>query len=138
MRTSLLPGLVAALARNRRAPAGARAPVRTRQGVRARDRGRAPLETPRIAAVACGDAHAPSSGASTRAPVDFHDLKGDLDSLAALGRRDARIPSRRAAWGHPGRSAEVLRDGRRDRLDRPTAPAPATGEAIRNLVETYT
>jgi phenylalanyl-tRNA synthetase beta chain len=43
--------------------------------------------------------------------VDFHDLKGDLEALAALS--GARLDFRPAApsWGHPGRAAEVLRDG---------------------------
>jgi len=42
-------------------------------------------------------------------PVDFHDLKGDLESLAALsGARLAFRPSQ-APHGHPGRSADVHR-----------------------------
>ena len=63
-----------------------------------------------IAAVACGSARAEQWSEKSRA-VDFHDLKGDLDSLAALS--DAMLEYRPAApaWGHPGRSAEVLRDG---------------------------
>jgi len=45
--------------------------------------------------------------------VDFHDLKGDLDSLAACsGARLDYRPST-AAHGHPGRSADVWRDGER-------------------------
>jgi len=109
MRPSLLPGLVAALARN-----AARQQPRVRLfelgKVFAANAGEAPTETPRIAAVACGSARAEQWSEKSRA-VDFHDLKGDLDSLAALS--DATLEYRPAApaWGHPGRSAEVLRDG---------------------------
>ncbi|HEY1137589.1 MAG TPA: phenylalanine--tRNA ligase subunit beta [Xanthomonadaceae bacterium] len=107
MRTLLLPGLVAALGRN-----AARQQRRLRlfevgKTFRARD-GQAPLETRRIAAVACGDVQAEQWGAPAR-PVDFHDIKGDLEALAAAaGARLAFRPSQ-AARGHPGRSADVLR-----------------------------
>ncbi|TAK37888.1 MAG: phenylalanine--tRNA ligase subunit beta [Lysobacteraceae bacterium] len=110
MRTWLLPGLVASLARN-----AARQQSRVRlfelgKVFRAAGAGQAPLETLRVAAVACGDAMAEQWGASSRS-VDFHDLKGDLESLAALS--GARLEFRPSApsWAHPGRSAEVLRDG---------------------------
>ncbi len=42
--------------------------------------------------------------------VDFHDLKGDLESLAPPVARSWSSVSTRA-YGHPARSAEVLRDG---------------------------
>ena len=68
----------------------------------------APRETRRIAGVACGPARAEQWGQAARV-VDFHDLKGDLESLAALsGARLAFRPSV-APFGHPGRSAEVHR-----------------------------
>ncbi len=108
MRTALLPGLVQALARN-----VARQQPRVRLSelgkvFRAAGSGQAPRETARVAAVACGAAHPEQWGVPAR-PMDFHDLKGDLESLAALsGARLAFRPSS-AAWGHPGRSAEVLR-----------------------------
>ena len=117
MRPSLLPGLVAALARN---AARQQSQVRLFElgkvfesrdsGLGTRD-SQAPRETMRIAAVACGSAGAEQWGEKSRT-VDFHDLKGDLDSLAALAQ--ARLEYRPAApaWGHPGRSAQVLRDGR--------------------------
>ncbi|GAA5005949.1 phenylalanine--tRNA ligase subunit beta [Pseudoluteimonas lycopersici] len=110
MRSSLLPGLVAALARN-----AARQQPRVRLfelgKVFAMNASEAPIETSRIAAVACGSARGEQWGEKSRV-VDFHDLKGDLDSLAALS--NATLEYRQAApsWGHPGRSAEVLRDGR--------------------------
>ncbi|MBS0195096.1 MAG: phenylalanine--tRNA ligase subunit beta [Proteobacteria bacterium] len=120
MRTSLLPGLVQALARNR-----ARQQSRVRlfevgrvfcnrdSGLGSRDSapaGLAPQETQRIAAVACGSAAAEQWGVGAR-EVDFHDLKGDLESLAALSGKGAlRFVAADVAWLHPGRSAEVWKD----------------------------
>ncbi|HTA66449.1 MAG TPA: phenylalanine--tRNA ligase subunit beta, partial [Xanthomonadaceae bacterium] len=109
MRTSLLPGLVQALRHNL---------ARQQSRVRLFEIGRvfrkspasgdAPVETQRIAAVACGSASAEQWGESTR-PVDFHDLKADLESVAALAGHDAalRYAPASEAWLHPGRSAEV-------------------------------
>ena len=114
MRTRLLPGLVAALARN-----AARQQPRVRLfelgNVFAQAAaGAAPLETPRIAAVACGGAAAEQWGTAGR-DVDFHDLKGDLDSLAALSGAQLEYRPSRQPWGHPGRSADVVRiDGGRE------------------------
>ncbi|HVI26123.1 MAG TPA: phenylalanine--tRNA ligase subunit beta [Xanthomonadaceae bacterium] len=115
MRTLLLPGLVAALGRN-----AARQQARVRlfelgnvfrePGTGNREPG-APVETLRLAAVACGPAAAEQWGVPAR-PVDFHDLKGDLDSLAALSGATLEYRPAAAAWAHPGRSAEVFRDGR--------------------------
>src|SRR5690606_18439504 len=83
MRTRLLPGLVASLARN-----VARQQPRVRlfelgRVFHAAAPGDAPRETLRVAAAACGDAGNEQWGAAAR-KVDFHDLKGDLQSLAAL------------------------------------------------------
>ena len=108
MRTALLPGLVQALARN-----AARQQPRVRLSeigkvFHAAGTGEAPRETARVAAVACGNASAEQWGVPSRA-LDFQDIKGDLESLAALsGARLAFRPSS-APWGHPGRSADVLR-----------------------------
>jgi phenylalanyl-tRNA synthetase beta chain len=118
MRTQLLPGLVAALARN---------VVRQQARVRLFEIGKvfqnrepgiwnresdetegAPLETPRIAAVACGDAVEKAWDAVAR-EVDFHHLKGDLDSLAALSGAVLEYRQSPIACGHPGRSADVYR-----------------------------
>ena len=110
LRTLLLPGLVAALGRN-----AARQQSRVRlfeigkvfvsTGV-----GQAPRETRRVALVACGDARAEQWGDTAR-PVDFHDLKGDLDSLAAAAGAVLEYRPSQPAWAHPGRSADVYRDG---------------------------
>lgn len=112
MRTSLLPGLVEALRRNR---------ARQQSRVRLFELGRtfhapaipgdAPGEVTRIAAVACGLAESEAWGASRR-EVDFHHLKGDLEALLAVSAPEtlafhpADLP-----WLHPGRSALVHRDG---------------------------
>ena len=109
MRTRLLPGLVAALARNA---------ARQQSRVRLFELGKtfavgadAPVETRRIAAVACGDANAEQWGVVDR-KVDFHDLKGELDSLAALSGAVLQYRASQEAFAHPGRSADVYRDGR--------------------------
>ncbi|MGH8146903.1 MAG: phenylalanine--tRNA ligase subunit beta, partial [Rhodanobacteraceae bacterium] len=134
MRTSLLPGLVGALQRNRN-----RQQARVRlfeggvvfskrdSGPGTRDSGTAkakaeaknassdhvPVETAMLAAVACGSAQAEQWGEPRRA-LDFFDVKGDLQSLIALSGSpqgwsfEAReLP----AWLHPGRGARVVRDG---------------------------
>ncbi len=106
MRTMLLPGLVAALGRN---------VARQQSRVRLFEIGKvfartaeAPLETRRLAAVICGDAQPEQWGAQGR-PADFHDLKGDLGSLAIAVGAELQYRPSQAAWGHPGRSADVFR-----------------------------
>ena len=111
MRTGLLPGLVDALARN-----VARQQARVRlfevgKTFRAAGADReAPVETLCVAGVACGDAAREQWGVASR-QVDFHDLKGDLESLAALCGAALEFRPAGQPWAHPGRSAEVLRDG---------------------------
>ncbi len=109
MRPMLLPGLTAALARN-----VARQQPRVRLFEVGRvfaapaQAGEAPIETPRIAAIACGSARAEQWGEPDRA-VDFHDAKGAVESLAAMA--NAVLEFRRSAepFGHPGRSADIYR-----------------------------
>jgi phenylalanyl-tRNA synthetase beta chain len=109
MRTWLLPGLADALARNS---------ARQQSRVRLFELGKvfraaaapggAPAETLRVAAVACGNAALEQWALPARA-VDFHDLKGDLESLAALAGAELEYRPSQAPWGHPGRSADVFR-----------------------------
>ncbi len=108
MRPALLPGLVEALRRNR---------DRQQPRVRLFELGRvfrqgdeAPIETARIAAAAVGRATAEQWAEPAR-EVDFHDLKGDLESLFALAGSESGIEFRptTAGWLHPGRAAEVWR-----------------------------
>ena len=113
MRPSLLPGLIEALRHNR-----ARQLERVRLFELARvfrqsSAGDAPVETPSLAIVACGNAHAEQWGEPARA-LDFFDLKGELDALIAWGGEPGRwsvhgdgLPG----WLHPGRGARVTRDG---------------------------
>jgi phenylalanyl-tRNA synthetase beta chain len=111
MRTRLLPGLVAALQRNAARQAGRvrlfeignvfHAPTQA---------GGAPVESLRLAAAITGEAAAEQWGAPSR-KVDFHDLKGDLESAAALAGATLEFRPSRAAHGHPGRSADIYRDG---------------------------
>jgi len=110
MRTSLLPGLTDALKRNL---------ARQQSRVRLFEIGRsfhaaadatAPVETIRIAAVATGAATPEHWDAPARA-VDVYDLKGDLDSLAACAGASLTYVPDAPAWGHPGRSATLMRDG---------------------------
>ena len=107
MRTALLPGLVSALARN-----AARQQSRLRLfelgNVFMAGAGEAPLQTQRVAAVACGDVTVEQWGAPSRA-VGFHDLKGDLDSVAAMAGAVLDYRPSQPAWAHPGRSADVYR-----------------------------
>ncbi len=112
MRPSLLPGLVATLGRNAARQLGR---VRLFElgrvfAQQAGDGQPAPLETPRVAAAVCGDAQAVQWGLPTR-KVDFHDLKGDLESLAAASGAVLEFRPSARAYGHPARSAEVFRDG---------------------------
>ena len=117
MRTSLLPGLVAALAANRR---------RQHQRVRLFEVGNVfhrqaevssgadvPSETLRIAGVACGSAFA-EQWSEPRRSVDFFDLKGDVESLLALTNalHEFRCAPAVHAWLHPGQSAEWRRGDR--------------------------
>lgn len=108
MRTSLLPGLVAALARNT---------ARQQPRVRLFELGRSfatgavrPLETRRMAAVACGEAVSEQWGIAART-LDFHDIKGDLDSLAAVSGVTLEYRVAVHPFAHPGRNADVYRDG---------------------------
>ncbi|HEX5756547.1 MAG TPA: phenylalanine--tRNA ligase subunit beta, partial [Arenimonas sp.] len=110
MRTALLPGLVEALGRNR-----ARQQPRLRlfelgKVFSIAAAGEAPSETRRIAAVACGVADAEQWGGERR-EVDFYDIKAAVESLLALAGVSAEFRPATRAYGHPGRSAEVWRDG---------------------------
>lgn len=111
MRTSLLPGLVEAVRRNL---------ARQQTRVRLFETGRVfhagadgPIETVRIALAACGSAAAEQWGVRAR-PIDWYDLRGDVEHLLALlgaARNALRIEAAGDPWLHPGRSAIVRRDG---------------------------
>lgn len=111
MRTQLLPGVVAALQRNAARQAGRVRLFEIGNVFRAPSQsGDAPVESLRIAAAITGDAVAEQWGLPARR-ADFHDLKGDLESVAALAGAALEFRPSRAAHGHPGRSADIYRDG---------------------------
>lgn len=109
MRTRLLPGLVSALQRNLARQAG-RVRLFEIGNTFAAVEGAAPAETQRIAAAIHGEATSEQWSEPAR-KVDFHDLKGDLDSLAAASGAVLEYRPSTQAFGHPGRSADVYRDG---------------------------
>jgi phenylalanyl-tRNA synthetase beta chain len=113
MRPQLLPGLVAALGRNVARQVGrVRLFELGKVFTRAPQAGAAPVERLRVAAAVCGDALALQWGEPAR-KVDFHDLKGDLESLAAASGAILEYRGSTQPFGHPGRSADVYRDGER-------------------------
>ena len=108
MRSSLLPGLLEAVARN---------VSRQRERVRLFEIGvcfageeGAVVETPRLAAVACGPVLPEQWGAEQRA-ADFFDIKSDLEAALALTGQGVRVEPATHAAMHPGQCADVLRDG---------------------------
>ncbi|MET0655630.1 MAG: phenylalanine--tRNA ligase subunit beta [Pseudoxanthomonas sp.] len=111
MRTYLLPGLVSALQRNVSRQAG-RVRLFELGNVFAANLDSAPVETQRIAAAIHGDARPEQWGEKAR-KADFHDLKGDLESLAAAAGAVLEYRPSQNSFGHPGRSADVFREGQR-------------------------
>lgn len=109
MRTRLLPGLVSALQRNVARQAG-RVRLFELGNVFAANADAAPIETQRIAAAIHGNAGTEHWSEKAR-KADFHDLKGDLDSLAAASGTVLEYRPSQKPYGHPGRSADVFRDG---------------------------
>ncbi len=110
MRPSLLPGLIEALRHNCDRQQDR---VRLFELARVFTAGDPPLETPSLAIVAGGPAKAEQWGESSR-PLDFHDLKGELDALIAWGGEPQRWsvhPTSLPDWLHPGRGARVTHDG---------------------------
>jgi phenylalanyl-tRNA synthetase beta chain len=109
MRTSLLPGLAAAAQRNR---------ARQHGRVRLFEIGRvfhaatdAPRETQRIAAIAMGAAQ-PEQWSGQAREVDFADIKAVVEGLLGLSAAQAEFRPADDAFGHPGRSARIWREGR--------------------------
>lgn len=111
MRTSLWPGLVSALRRNRN-----RQHSRVRlfeMGLRFRGKLETLEQTPVLAAVITGSAM-PEQWADTSREADFFDLKGELEAVLDLGGNGHAFSLRAAAHPalHPGQSAEILRADR--------------------------
>ncbi len=110
MRTSLLPGLVTSVLRNTN-----RQQPRVRlfeTGLRFVPAEDGLQQVPTLAMVVTGERLA-ETWSSTAEPVDFFDLKGDLESLLALSRQPEAFGfevSERAAM-HPGQTARVTYKG---------------------------
>lgn len=109
MRASLFPGLVRALQHNLN---------RQQSRVRLFETGlvfRGELDhlhqVPMLGALVCGPRE-PEGWSGGREPVDFFDLKGDLESLLALGEPQAwRFEPGEHPALHPGQSARILHRG---------------------------
>ena len=109
MRTSLLPGLLQALQRNRNHQ---QERVRLFETGLVFSRSDGELrQVSHVAAVACGRA-APESWATDKREVDFFDAKADLESMLGLAGRRANTTFHPldVPYLHPGRSAEVRLD----------------------------
>lgn len=110
MRTSLLPGLVTAVLRNTN-----RQQPRVRlfeTGLRFSPAADGLAQVPTLAMVVTGSRQEEGWSADVAA-ADFYDLKGELESVLALGRdTDAFTfaPAERAAM-HPGQTASITRNG---------------------------
>ena len=107
MRVSLWPGLIHALGENQR---------RQQQRVRLFEVGRAFLpqgEVEVIAGVASGSRW-PLQWDASEAPVDYFDVKGDVEGLLALNGVREQFAFERAEHPalHPGQSARITRAGR--------------------------
>ena len=111
MRTALLPGLVEALKHNLN-----RQQDRVRlfeTGLVFRQVGDELTQLPHLAGAACGRA-AQESWATDKRELDFFDVKADVESALALAghRSDVGFRQLASAHLHPGRSAEILLDGK--------------------------
>jgi len=110
MRTSLFPGLLTSLIRNIR---------RQQERVRLFETGltfvqhEKLIETDHIGAVVCGNVNPEQWGTKSR-EVDFYDLKGSVQSLLNLRGTggSCEFVSAKHAWLHPGKSADVMVDGK--------------------------
>jgi phenylalanyl-tRNA synthetase beta chain len=103
MRTTLLPGLLAAVARNLRRQQGR---VRLFETGVVFLQGERLVEIDRLAGVATGDALPEQWGEAAR-PLDFFDIKGDVERILALRgpRQEPRFEPATLPWMHPGASA---------------------------------
>lgn len=112
MRTTLIGGLVGVLAANRKRQ-NERVRVFEIGRVFSRDAAGQPVagfrQPVRVGGLWAGSALPEQWGAVTR-PVDFYDVKGDLEALLGVSRRLTFAKAAHPAL-HPGRSAKVLLDG---------------------------
>jgi phenylalanyl-tRNA synthetase beta chain len=109
MRTALLPGLMETLSRNLRRQQDR---LRFFEAGTVFEQNGELAESSRIAVVACGG-YAPEQWGISNRPVDFFDLKGDLESILSLRGETGEVEFRNSTltWLHPGQSATVSIDG---------------------------
>ncbi|MEQ8517106.1 MAG: phenylalanine--tRNA ligase subunit beta [Chromatocurvus sp.] len=110
MRTSLLPGLVGAARRNLNRQQGRLRLYET--GLRFVPGEKGLLQEP-VLCVLLGGPREPEGWNASREAADFYDLKGDIESLFRLARREGELrftATERAAL-HPGRTAAIHLDG---------------------------
>jgi len=110
MRTSLLPGLVSVARRNLNRQQGRLRLYET--GLRFVPAGKGLLQEPILCLLLAGPRQ-PEGWDASRDAADFYDLKGDIESLFRLARREGElrfVASERSAL-HPGRTAAIHLDG---------------------------
>ena len=124
LRPSALPGLIDAVAHNRR---------REQRDVRLFEIGarfsRASGERRSLACAWTGTAVSEHWGGGTR-DVDFFDIKGVVERVADALRLDVRTETHREGWLVPGRSAAVMTDGVRVGVLGQLAPAIAEAHGL--------
>jgi phenylalanyl-tRNA synthetase beta chain len=110
MRTTLLPGLLAALARNVRRQQGR---VRLFESGVVFHQGETLAEIERIAGVITGD-YLPEQWSITSREIDFFDVKGDVERLIAMrgAASESVFEAGELPWMHPGASAVVRLGGK--------------------------
>lgn len=110
MRTSLLPGLVGVARRNLNRQQGRLRLYET--GLRFMPGGKGLLQEPVLCLLLAGQRQ-PEGWDASRDVADFYDLKGDIESLFRIARREGElrfVATERAAL-HPGRTAAIHLDG---------------------------
>ena len=114
MRASLWPGLLNGALENQRRQQG-RVRLFEMATCFARGAGGRIVETQKVAGLALGP-RLPEQWGSARSAEDFYDLKGDVSALLALGGRGAlhgfEVAAAPPPCLHPGRSAQIVHDGR--------------------------
>lgn len=109
MRTALFPGLLTALRGNLNRQLARVRLFETGKVFQAY--GAALNEYERLAAVACGTAR-PEQWDLPARPLDYYDIKGDLEQLLALrGAQTLAFEPSDAGWLHPGQAARIVLDG---------------------------
>ena len=115
MRVSLWPGLLKAALENQRRQQDRDPAVRAWRALPGDRAGGATREFDTLAGIACGQRLPEQWGVprDMREPVDFFDVKGDVEALLAATGAQAEFTFKPRALSclHPGRAARLLRNG---------------------------